>query len=78
MFRPYGIWLFRPSCAGEDTFLRMWTRKEALLKATGVGIGDALASYDSTRPAPEPWVVRDLAAPPGFAAAIASPAGPSA
>lgn len=67
-------------------FLRAWTRKEAFAKGTGKGVLeqwerielvlDAAAPNPSlvVRPQtgePGGWVVHDLAAPPGFAAALA-------
>ena len=33
----------------DETFLSIWTRKEALLKATGTGLDDELSKYDCTR-----------------------------
>ena len=69
-------------------FLRYWTRKEAVLKAAGCGIGDGLDAFDvskenanlvrlkdSLHESPERlWMVRDLDGIEGFAAAIAAPA----
>jgi 4'-phosphopantetheinyl transferase len=69
----------------RGAFLRAWTRKEAFAKATGKGVLeqwerielvlDAEAPNSSlvVRPADQPgsWVVHDLAAPSGFAAALA-------
>ncbi|WP_331447466.1 4'-phosphopantetheinyl transferase family protein [Streptomyces xanthochromogenes] len=69
-------------------FLRCWTRKEAVLKAVGVGITTDLSTVD-TRPelagsavvaagvpgTPASWVVTDLAVPGPLAAALAVPVG---
>lgn len=59
-------------------FFRCWTRKEAYIKARGLGLALALDSFDVTLGPDEPpvlsradgWSVQDLDAPPGFAAAI--------
>ncbi|MEU9097825.1 4'-phosphopantetheinyl transferase superfamily protein [Streptomyces sp. NPDC048361] len=69
-------------------FLRSWTRKEAVLKAVGVGITTDLRAVE-TRPesagpvvvaagvpgTPGSWTVTDLAVPDAWAAAISVPAG---
>lgn len=68
------------------TFLRFWTRKEAVLKAAGGGLLDGLDSVDVSGEPPgvvevraadaQPrWLVRDLAGMDGFASAIAAPPG---
>jgi 4'-phosphopantetheinyl transferase len=72
-------------------FFRCWTRKEALVKADGKGLGHALDSFDvdlapdstsalrryAGRPGDESgWIVRDLPSPPGYAAAGAIAAPP--
>jgi 4'-phosphopantetheinyl transferase len=70
-------------------FVRLWTRKEALLKATGEGIAGGLASARALPPAgADPtaplrvvrggreWTIADVDAPPGYAAAVASVARP--
>jgi 4'-phosphopantetheinyl transferase len=70
----------------DRAFLRLWTRKEAVLKATGYGLGLGLDGVDVTADLVElqggagnmgmsHWQVRDIAAKEGFAAAIATPPG---
>ncbi|MFI6475553.1 4'-phosphopantetheinyl transferase family protein [Streptomyces sp. NPDC050516] len=73
--------------ARTQAFLRCWTRKEAVLKAVGVGITTDLTAVE-TRPessdpavvaagvpgTPESWAVSDLAVPSTWAAAISVPA----
>ena len=69
------------------TFFRLWTRKEAVLKAAGYGISGGLDAVDVSK---EPvvwlrgvegesggscWTVRDLEPPEGFLGAVAGPAG---
>lgn len=70
----------------EAAFIRYWTRKEALLKATGDGLASdpaaiavsppdrpaALLSWDVDPAPPAPPHLTDLAAPPGYAAALAA------
>lgn len=58
-------------------FARAWARKEAYLKGIGTGLGRSAArDYVGTRPTPAPgpggWTIRDVAAPAGFAAAVAT------
>ncbi|MCX4525932.1 4'-phosphopantetheinyl transferase superfamily protein [Streptomyces sp. NBC_01551] len=54
---------------------RVWSRKEAYLKATGAGLALGLTEpYVGAGPAPAVvpgWVLLDLAAPVGYAAAVA-------
>ncbi|MBT2471039.1 4'-phosphopantetheinyl transferase superfamily protein [Streptomyces sp. ISL-66] len=54
---------------------RVWSRKEACLKATGVGIALGLAEpYVGSAPEPAPvpgWILTDLPSPGGYAAALA-------
>lgn len=58
-----------------SAFARVWSRKEACLKATGTGIALGLAEpYVGSAPAPAPvpgWTLTDLPAPAGYAAALA-------
>jgi len=70
-------------------FLRVWTRKEAVLKAVGCGIPNGLDQVDVTRDAvffdgeaitpgdfgKSDWMVRDLVPMEGFAGAIAASPG---
>ncbi|MFJ3879591.1 4'-phosphopantetheinyl transferase family protein [Streptomyces sp. NPDC090077] len=74
-----------PAEAGEITALpeadrraalaRVWARKEACLKGTGMGVAFGLAEpYVGSAPAPAPvpgWTLRDLPAPDSYAAAVA-------
>ncbi|MCX5386328.1 4'-phosphopantetheinyl transferase superfamily protein [Streptomyces sp. NBC_00083] len=75
--------------ARTRAFLRSWTRKEAVLKAVGVGITTDLRTVE-TRPehagpvvvaagvpgTPASWTVADLAVPGAWAAALSVPARP--
>ncbi|MFI9100853.1 4'-phosphopantetheinyl transferase family protein [Streptomyces fildesensis] len=70
--------------ARERAFLRMWTRKEAVLKAVGIGISTDLTAIE-THPrsvgtarvvaglpgAPHTWSVSDLSLPGPWVAAVA-------
>ncbi|MEU2426296.1 4'-phosphopantetheinyl transferase superfamily protein [Streptomyces sp. NPDC007851] len=73
--------------ARRHAFFRCWTRKEAVVKAVGVGIATDLDGVD-TRPADDPvlvtcaegtgpgsWLVQDLPMPEGVFAALAREAG---
>jgi 4'-phosphopantetheinyl transferase len=73
----------------SNTFLRFWTRKEAVLKAAGYGIARGLYLFDVSRiPASgvtlsdakgnidgTGWMVKDLQPINGFIGAIAAPLG---
>jgi 4'-phosphopantetheinyl transferase len=70
-------------------FLRLWTRKEAVLKASGGGLLQGLDTIDVSEDTPSLvnqagsgdasggscWLVRDIEGIGGFAAAIAAPPG---
>ena len=73
--------------ARTSAFLRCWTRKEAVLKAVGVGITTDLRTVETRPESPGPavvaagvpgtpasWAVADLAVPDAWAAAISVPA----
>ncbi|MFD3776583.1 4'-phosphopantetheinyl transferase family protein [Streptomyces sp. NPDC058612] len=64
-----------PDSAREIAFARLWSRKEAYLKGTGAGLALGLVEpYIGSAPAPAPlpgWTLTDLAAPAGYAAAVA-------
>ncbi|MFF4187557.1 4'-phosphopantetheinyl transferase family protein [Streptomyces sp. NPDC001691] len=86
-----GVVLGAEGDARTRAFLRCWTRKEAVLKAVGVGITTDLSQVE-TRPehagpavvatgvpgTPASWAVTDLAIPAAWAAALAVPAEPGA
>ncbi len=69
-----------------EFFLRLWTRKEAVLKAVGLGLSFGLDRVDvmlsqgnvveipaGSRRDGSRWRVQDLALEPGFLAAVAAP-----
>lgn len=75
-------WRREPAGRRKDAFLRLWTRKEAVLKALGVGLAGDLRAVVTGRHgrirslppacgAPASWTLRDLSVPGGDAAAVA-------
>jgi 4'-phosphopantetheinyl transferase len=75
--------LLADSTDRASTFARIWVRKEACVKASGVGIGGDLSGFsvglaDLSRVGEVPggcaggWVVRELPVDAGFAAAVAT------
>jgi 4'-phosphopantetheinyl transferase len=71
-----------PPPAREAAFFGLWTRKEAVVKATGHGLSLALDAFSVTvppeparflrgEPAPRAWTLADIAAPLGYAATAA-------
>ncbi|MEV6953198.1 4'-phosphopantetheinyl transferase superfamily protein [Streptomyces sp. NPDC051183] len=64
-----------PEPERQAAMARVWSRKEAYLKAVGTGLALGLAEpYVSSAPTPAAvpgWTLTDLAAPPGYAAALA-------
>ncbi len=56
-----------PPQARQEKFFQMWTGKEALLKALGVGIGQGL----EVNPQKHSWNVRGISAPKGYVAGLA-------
>jgi 4'-phosphopantetheinyl transferase len=66
--REHADWQAAPPADQLERFLRAWTRKEAYLKATGLGIATDLRTVEPGGPG---WTVVDLDAPPGAVAALA-------
>ncbi len=79
-FSPYEVAALRALPAEEqcDAFFRCWTRKEAFIKACGMGMSLALDSFDVTLTADramlmrggDGWSLHNADAPKGYAAAI--------
>jgi 4'-phosphopantetheinyl transferase len=64
-----------PAAERPRAFARIWTRKEAYLKGIGAGVtGDLARDYvgiENRAAGPEGWIVIEVPAPDGFAAAAA-------
>lgn len=64
-----------PRARAAATFAQIWTRKEALVKASGAGICADLAAeslaYVSPRARHGDWMIWDLELPAGYAGAVA-------
>jgi len=56
-------------------FLTYWTRKEAVVKALGVGLRKPLDSFTVDEGCSEPFALHDLRPAPGFLGALAAPLG---
>jgi len=78
-----------PAAQRMEAFYRLWTRKEAWLKATGDGISESLSQVEVSFLAEEParlvrlfgsseavkeWTLRELLPASGFLGALAAPA----
>jgi 4'-phosphopantetheinyl transferase len=82
-----------PALEKETAFFRLWTRKEALLKATGHGIGDALNKVEVSFRSDDPprlirmpeelailssrWSLQEFKPADGFLAVVARPGPPA-
>lgn len=78
-------WRTQPAARKLDAFYRTWTRKEAIVKATGAGLGVPLPSINVTAAAAQKlavaeyparadsadWTLRDIRVAPGYVAALA-------
>ncbi|WP_404955533.1 4'-phosphopantetheinyl transferase family protein [Streptomyces sp. 147326] len=80
--------LATPDPVRTRAFLRCWTRKEAVLKAVGVGITTTLSELETHAGVPGPvqvttdalgsvsaWQVMDVDVPGGWTASVALPVG---
>jgi 4'-phosphopantetheinyl transferase len=78
-FSPYEVAALRalPKADQCEAFFRCWTRKEAFIKACGMGVSRALDSFDVTVGAEaallrgaDGWSLHAVEAPAGYAAAL--------
>lgn len=74
--KEYALLRSAPADQRPETFFRLWTRKEAMLKATGDGIGGMGPSLDLSVGSDffrqgKTWHVTDLDLTPGYAAVLA-------
>jgi 4'-phosphopantetheinyl transferase len=60
--------------ADPDVFYRIWTRKEAWVKAQGSGLAIPLDTVDVSGTVAG-WLLEDIAIAPDYAAAVARPGG---
>jgi 4'-phosphopantetheinyl transferase len=69
-------WLSLPGESRAEAFFNCWTRKEALLKATGEGIGGKMdqieAFFAGDLPGETPWLLRSLVPALDYTAAVAA------
>jgi 4'-phosphopantetheinyl transferase len=85
-FSPAEVQALRALPEGQQTeaFFNCWTRKEAYVKARGLGLSLALDSFDVSLAPGEParflrgaegWEIETVSAPEGFAAAVVGSGG---
>jgi len=67
------LWESAVAANAMAVFLRIWTRKEAVLKASGVGLSEDLSSVDTVSAGLSlgRWRLVDWPVPAGYAAAVA-------
>ena len=72
-FSPQEQNAFRRAAPGRRVraFYDCWTRKEAVLKASGDGLARSLASFDVSRAGGAEWAIHDLETFEGYSAALA-------
>ena len=61
----------RGACESAEEFFRMWTRKEAYVKATGVGFSLAPETFDVSVDPPG-WSLESFSPAPGYIATLAA------